>query len=287
MSQGVCYAVLKKEAIMLRREFLNSTLAGLTSLLFFPRTGEAKSKYLALFTCMTAGFKYHEGVEIIKRLKPGTHLRLQRKTGNKYDNLAVAVYTRDGKKLGYIPHTLNEVPAAHLDNGHDLYAISPQHSSRRPAMADAGDYSDDTGENMIMRNEKEQKKLITSKLRELEKSAEITILYACESGSRVWGFASRDSDWDIRFIYIRPREWCLSIDLERKRDVIEMEIENDLDISGWDIRKALQLFQKTNPPLIEWLHSPIIYIWLKEIIGNIYEAIPYGSKNTCMYFGLC
>lgn len=100
---------------------------------------------------------------------------------------------------------------------------------------------------------------ILERLAVIEQTEAVRILYACESGSRAWGFASPDSDYDVRFIYIHPRDWYLSIDLEHRRDVIERPIEDVLDINGWDLRKALQLMQKSNPPLFEWLHSPIVY----------------------------
>jgi hypothetical protein len=89
----------------------------------------------------------------------------------------------------------------------------------------------------------------------------VRVLLAVESGSRAWGFASTDSDYDVRFIYAHPADWYLSIDLntEAKRDVIEQPIVDDLDLNGWDLRKALQLLAKSNPPLLEWLNSPIVY----------------------------
>lgn len=108
---------------MLRRQFLKGVLAGLTALLLSPRKGRGTTKNIALFTCMTAGFQFHEGPNIIQRLEPGTRLRLLREADNIHDNLAVAIYTNNGKKLGYIPRTINEVPAAHLDNGSKMYAI--------------------------------------------------------------------------------------------------------------------------------------------------------------------
>ena len=110
---------------------------------------------------------------------------------------------------------------------------------------------------------------ILAQLDAIEASESVRILYACESGSRAWGFASADSDWDVRFIYVRPREWYLSIDVERRRDVIERPIEDDLDLSGWDLRKALQLLARSNPPLLEWLHSPIIYREDKRVMQRI------------------
>lgn len=101
---------------------------------------------------------------------------------------------------------------------------------------------------------------IIGRLARVEREKDVRILFACEAGSRAWGFASPDSDWDVRFIYVRPRDWYLSFDVEHKRDVIECAIENDLDANGWDLRKALYLFTRTNGALIEWLHSPIVYI---------------------------
>ncbi|MBD3921334.1 nucleotidyltransferase domain-containing protein [Paenibacillus sp. PR3] len=98
---------------------------------------------------------------------------------------------------------------------------------------------------------------ITEQLRRIEQEEQVRILYACESGSRAWGFPSQDSDYDVRFIYVRRPEWYLSI--REGRDVIERPISDQLDISGWDLRKALGLYRKSNPPLLEWLQSPIRY----------------------------
>ena len=78
------------------------------------------------------------------------------------------------------------------------------------------------------------------------------MLFACESGSRAWGFASPDSDYDVRFVYAHPRDWYLSIG--DQRPIVDL-----YDVSGWDLRKALRLFRKSNPPLLEWLGSPIVY----------------------------
>lgn len=93
----------------------------------------------------------------------------------------------------------------------------------------------------------------------IESDFNVKILLACESGSRAWGFASPDSDFDVRFIYLRPKAWYLAVDLEEKRDVIETPIEGVWDVNGWDLRKALRLYRKSNPPLLEWLQSPIVY----------------------------
>jgi predicted nucleotidyltransferase len=100
---------------------------------------------------------------------------------------------------------------------------------------------------------------ILERLAEIEQTESVRILYACESGSRAWGFASPDSDYDVRFLYAHPRDWYLSVHVEHRRDVIERPIVDLLDINGWDLRKALQLMLKSNPPLFEWLHSPIVY----------------------------
>ena len=89
--------------------------------------------------------------------------------------------------------------------------------------------------------------IIQKKLLEIEEKFNVKILYAVESGSRAWGFPSKDSDYDVRFIYIHPPEWYLSIDQQgigEKRDVIEEPINDLLDISGWEITKTLRLFRK-------------------------------------------
>jgi predicted nucleotidyltransferase len=98
---------------------------------------------------------------------------------------------------------------------------------------------------------------IKEKLSELEKIHKIRILYACESGSRAWGFPSPDSDFDVRFIYARTTNDYLQI--HEIKDVIDLPVNEILDIGGWDIRKAMKLFLKSNAPLYEWLQSPIIY----------------------------
>src|ERR1044072_9601128 len=99
--------------------------------------------------------------------------------------------------------------------------------------------------------------IIQQQIRNIEKEHHVRILYACESGSRAWGFASPDSDYDVRFIYTRRADDYLSI--SERRDVIELPVNEVLDIGGWDIRKALQLFLKSNAPLYEWLQSPVVY----------------------------
>lgn len=99
--------------------------------------------------------------------------------------------------------------------------------------------------------------VIREKLKEIEERENVKILHCVESGSRAWGFASPDSDYDVRFIYVRPKEYYLRLD--KTRDVIEWQLDDTLDISGWDLQKALRLLHKSNPTLFEWNSSPIIY----------------------------
>ena len=98
---------------------------------------------------------------------------------------------------------------------------------------------------------------IMEKLNEIESQEKVTILHAVEIGSRAWGFASPDSDYDVRFIYVRDMEFYLK--LEKTRDVIEWYLDEILDINGWDLQKTLRLLHKSNPTLFEWSISPIIY----------------------------
>lgn len=130
--------------------------------------------------------------------------------------------------------------------------------------------------------DEQQRQLIIEELQRIEREEQVRILYACESGSRAWGFPSKDSDYDVRFIYIRPVAWYLSI--FEKRDVIERPISDQLDINGWDLKKALGLFRKSNPPLLEWLQSPIVYMENLSIAEQIRSLSPLAfSPQSCMH----
>ena len=99
--------------------------------------------------------------------------------------------------------------------------------------------------------------VIEEQLKEIEEKENVKIIYCVESGSRAWEFASPDSDYDVRFIYVRNKEDYLK--LNKNRDVIEWRLDDVLDINGWDIQKALRLLYKSNPTLIEWSMSPMVY----------------------------
>jgi len=128
--------------------------------------------------------------------------------------------------------------------------------------------------------------LITDRLNSIAKRENITILYACESGSRAWGFPSPDSDYDIRIIYSHPIEWYLSV--EEGRDVIDEPIEKhilgEIDLGGWDIRKTLRLAKKSNPVIWEWLQSPIIYHGQDE---DTVQTVRDGIKSCFSPISVC
>jgi len=105
----------------------------------------------------------------------------------------------------------------------------------------------------------EVRSAVDNRLDRVEAEHGVRVLYACESGSRAWGFPSSDSDYDVRFVYVHPRDWYLSIELERRDDTIDRAPGDKIDLHGWDLRKALRLFRTANPTLLEWLQSPIVY----------------------------
>ncbi|AYB30408.1 DNA polymerase beta superfamily protein [Chryseolinea soli] len=126
------------------------------------------------------------------------------------------------------------------------------------------------------------KAIIQEKLRALEREFDIRILFACESGSRAWGFASADSDFDVRFIYVHKADFYLS--LNDQRDVVELPVNEVLDISGWELRKALRLFRKSNAPLYEWLQSPVVYEADPGFVGEMRALMPrYFSPRAAMH----
>jgi predicted nucleotidyltransferase len=136
-------------------------------------------------------------------------------------------------------------------------------------------------ESMIEQSTRDE---IIRRLENVQQQSGVRVLYAVESGSRAWGFPSADSDYDVRFVYIRPRDWYLSVNLESRRDVIERPIVDHIDLAGWDIRKALRLFAKSNPPFLEWLSSPIVYRDELGFAEAVRDLLPrYYSPISSLY----
>lgn len=125
---------------------------------------------------------------------------------------------------------------------------------------------------------------IEARLSRAEREHGVRILFAIESGSRAWGFASPDSDYDVRFIYARPAEWYLSLDLEHRRDVIEYPIEDDIDLNGWDVRKALTLFWRSNPAFVEWVRSPIVYREDGAFLDQVLTLLPQAYSPRAGFY---
>lgn len=116
---------------------------------------------------------------------------------------------------------------------------------------------------------------------DIEAEHKVRVLFATESGSRAWGFASPDSDYDVRFIYVHRNDWYFGID--EPRDVIEAMLPGDLDLSGWDLRKTLRLFLRCNLALNEWLDSPIIYLERGDLAARMRELLPAAFRAPAGY----
>jgi predicted nucleotidyltransferase len=116
------------------------------------------------------------------------------------------------------------------------------------------------------------KAIILDKINQLERDNNIQVLFACESGSRAWGFPSPDSDYDVRFIYAREADWYLSINA--KTDVVDLPVNEVLDINGWDIQKVLKLLVKSNAVIFEWMQSPIVYKQNEIFISEFKQIAP-------------
>ncbi len=131
------------------------------------------------------------------------------------------------------------------------------------------------------------KTTIQHKLKEIEQEYDIKILYACESGSRAWGFPSPDSDYDVRFVYAQQRDQYLSV--FKKDDQISFPITDELDVYGWDIRKVLQLISKSNTTPFEWLQSPEVYVEdsaFKESLWAFCQHYFCPRSNVHHYLGI-
>ena len=125
--------------------------------------------------------------------------------------------------------------------------------------------------------------IIQDKIKQIEVSEKIEVLYAVESGSRAWGFASSDSDYDVRFIYVKSKDWFLSV--EKKKDTIDI-LNGDYDLAGWDLKKTLELFRKSNPPLLEWFRSPIVYKQNKKFVYDFreLESEAFDPKSCIFHY---
>jgi predicted nucleotidyltransferase len=113
---------------------------------------------------------------------------------------------------------------------------------------------------------------IHAALAQLEATHGIRILYACESGSRAWGFPSPDSDYDVRFIYCHPAAWYLTLD--EGPDTLNFPVDELLDLGGWELRKTLRLLRGSNAALFEWLQSPIIYHEVLDFRARLAPLLP-------------
>ena len=122
---------------------------------------------------------------------------------------------------------------------------------------------------------------IKNLLQKIELEKNIKILFACETGSRAWGFPSPDSDYDVRFIYMHNRDWYLS--LSERKDTIEV-MDGDWDITGWDLKKSLMLLKKSNAPLIERFNSPIEYFNEGNFKVAFMELIEACYSPIAVYF---
>ena len=127
---------------------------------------------------------------------------------------------------------------------------------------------------------------ILARIAAAEAEHEVKVLLAIESGSRAWGFASATSDYDVRFIYVHKKDWYIDIDLEAKRDVIEYPIVDEIDINGWDLRKALKLYSNSNPSLVEWINSPIVYKCEGEFAQRARALLPeiYSAQKGIHHY---
>lgn len=136
-----------------------------------------------------------------------------------------------------------------------------------------------------MFGEKIRKDILT-RLSDAEKEHNVRVLLAIESGSRAWGFASPNSDYDVRFIYAHEPQWYQAVDLEERRDVIEYPIVDEIDINGWDVRKALRLFWKSNPAFVEWIQSPITYLEQSCLRADAIELLPkiYSAEKGIYHY---
>ena len=124
--------------------------------------------------------------------------------------------------------------------------------------------------------------VIQTKLQQIERERHIQILWAIESGSRAWGFASPDSDYDVRAVYVQAPEQYLQVDAAEEG--FEWIEDDWFDVGAWDLRKTLRLLRGSNAVVLEWLQSPQIYEGDLEFHAQIWElAQRYFQPKNALY----
>lgn len=125
---------------------------------------------------------------------------------------------------------------------------------------------------------------IIKSLKNLEERENIKILFACEAGSRAFGTESVKSDYDVRFIYIRKINWYLQ--LYEGPEIIEITQNTKIEIIGWDLKKALKLLQKSNTTILEWIHSPIVYMCDKVFTAKLKNLakLAFSPPSTIYHY---
>ncbi len=125
---------------------------------------------------------------------------------------------------------------------------------------------------------------ILDHLHGLASQYECRLLFACEAGSRAWGVPSPDSDFDVRFLYTHPMKWYLSI--EDRRDTIETVRPDDVDLAGWELRKALRLFSTCSIVLNEQLSSPIVYFQNETFRRRLLSLVPtyFNARRAMLHY---
>ena len=113
----------------------------------------------------------------------------------------------------------------------------------------------------------------------IEREHDVSIALAVARGSRAWGAASPESDYDIGFVFV-PKDLRQYAHLETPPTTIHEDAESDrVELQGWDIRTFAQLLSDSNDGAIDLLRSPIRYhtsydpTELAEYIEEAYNPI--------------
>lgn len=142
----------------------------------------------------------------------------------------------------------------------------------------------DPATNLALTISETTRQQIATLLSELESKHNLRVLFACESGSRAWGFASNDSDFDVRFLFVRPATDYLR--LRPPVDAFDVMAPGDIDAAGWDIRKTAELMRRSNPPLMEWIDSSIIYQSVPDMHDRLrtLRSIYFDAKKAAFHY---
>lgn len=118
---------------------------------------------------------------------------------------------------------------------------------------------------------------------ELEKEYDITIIFTVDGGSRSYKLHSIESDYDLRIIFYH-NDFVKNIPGYGMEHFVKEYKDDNIEIMAWSIVKTVEHLKSTDYSLLEWLHSPLVYVDKKNFIGKTRKMIYQIHNKTSIFY---